>query len=158
MSGLQTTQPPWRNDSGGLASRLSALHLDRLPASTAAVQMDAHLDAYVDGRHVVVPAGIGVRPGAFITELHTQAADGVIHLEATHPHAYQLGQFFGEWAVRVNARCLADDCTRLSWWVNGIRQTGNPAELVLRPHQEIVIASGTPPAKIPGHYRFAHGE
>jgi hypothetical protein len=42
--------------------------------------------------------------------------------------------------------------------VNGKRQTGNPAELVLRPHQEIVIASGTPPAKIPGHYDFSAGE
>jgi hypothetical protein len=38
------------------------------------------------------------------------------------------------------------------------RQTCNPADLVLSPHQEIVIAAGKPPAHIPASYNFPVGE
>jgi hypothetical protein len=71
---------------------------------------------------------------------------------------YQLGQLFGEWAVRLNAHCLAQSCGHLEWWVNGTKETGNPAQLVLHQHQEIVIASGTPPPRIPSKYTFPTGE
>jgi hypothetical protein len=42
--------------------------------------------------------------------------------------------------------------------VNGKKQTGNPAKLVLTNHEEIAIVVGKPPKKIPSSYDFAaHG-
>jgi len=45
----------------------------------------------------------------------------------------------------------------LKWYVNGKQQTGNPADLVLKPHQEIAFVVGRPPAKIPSSYAFPAG-
>jgi hypothetical protein len=39
-----------------------------------------------------------------------------------------------------------------------VDQTGNPADLILQAHQEIVIAAGKPPAHIPASYNFPPGE
>jgi hypothetical protein len=37
-------------------------------------------------------------------------------------------------------------------------QTGNPQRYTLKPHQEIAIVVGKPPAKIPSSYKFLPGE
>jgi len=72
-----------------------------------------------------------------------------------------LGELFGEWGVRLTSTCLGSftgGCNNLRWWVNGAKRTGNPASLVLRNHQEIVISIGKPPAGVPKSFDFAaHG-
>jgi hypothetical protein len=70
---------------------------------------------------------------------------------------FTLGQFFCEWGVKLNARCLGPYQGQLSWWVNGVRMHGDPAQLVLRRHQEIVIAAGRAPATVPSSYAFPLG-
>jgi hypothetical protein len=42
--------------------------------------------------------------------------------------------------------------------VNGKQQTGNPAGLVLKSHQEIALVLGKPPKTIPSSYKFPAGE
>jgi len=155
---LQSGPPPWNNGSGALQGNLAGVHLNALAQEALAFHIHDHLDVYVNGKHVPVPAGIGI--SSFITELHTHAPNGVIHVESPKKQPYTLGQFFGEWAVRLNARCLGHYCGDLHWWVNGKAQSGNPADLNLvdPPHQEIVIAAGKPPAHIPSKHKFARGE
>jgi len=158
MSGLQSGAPPWNNGSGELQQRLSDVHLNPLPQEQLAFHIHQHIDTYVNGRHVALPAGIGIYGNSFITEIHTHQPDGVIHVESAQNRPYTLGQLFGEWSVRLNAGCLGRYCGRLHWWVNGKPQTGNPAALVLKPHEEIVVATGRTPAHVPSSYAFPAGE
>ena len=117
-----------------------------------------HLDLYVNGRKVTVPALVGIDEQAgFLTELHTHDASGIIHVESPTQRSFALGQFFCEWGVKLTATCLGPYRGRLAWWVNGRRMHGNPALLPLRQHQEIVIAAGRPPTAVPTSYTFPPG-
>ena len=158
LPALQTGPPPWNNGVGELQDDLASLHLDPLAQEALAFHVHDHLGVYVDGKRVAVPQGIGI--SSFITELHTHAQDGVLHVESARSQPYTLGQFFGEWAVRLTARCLGSYCGQLHWWVNGRARSGNPAllNLVKPAHQEIVLAVGKPPAKIPPSYHFSASE
>lgn len=124
----------------------------------AALHIHEHLDLYVNGRKVTVPALVGIDPGAgFLTELHTHDPSGIIHVESPVRRPFTLGQFFCEWGVKLTATCLGRYQGRLSWWVNGTRMHGNPAQLLLQQHQEIVIAAGEPPHSVPTSYSFPAG-
>ena len=158
MTGLQNGPPPWNNGVGELQQRLSDVHLDALAQEALVFHIHQHLDVYVNGKHVSVPALIGIYDNSFVTEMHTHTPDGVLHVESPKNRPYTLGQFFGEWSVRLTASCLGRYCGDLHWWVNGKRQTGNPAHLVVSAHQEIVIAAGKPPVHIPASYKFPAGE
>lgn len=158
MPGLQTGAPPWNNGSGNLQDKLSFVHLDPLAQEALAFHIHQHLDVYVNGQHVTVPALIGIFGNSFITEMHTHTPDGVLHVESAKNRPYVLGQFFGEWGVRLNASCIGGYCGNLHWWLDGKPQTGNPADLIVHAHQEIVIAAGKPPAHIPASYNFPAGE
>jgi hypothetical protein len=113
---------------------------------------------YVNGTHLTVPALIGINDNSYITEIHTHDPSGVLHVESAKNRLYTLGQFFGEWSVRLNARCIGRYCGGLQWWLDGKPQTGNPADLIVKSHQEIVIAAGKPPAHVPSSYAFPAGE
>jgi hypothetical protein len=158
MAGLQTGAPPWGNAVDELQQRLGDVHLDPLAQEALAFHIHQHLDVYVNGAHVAVPAFIGIDDSSFITEMHTHDASGVLHVESAKNRPYTLGQFFGEWSVRLTSTCLGRYCGNLHWWVNGKRETGDPADLVLKSHQEIVIAAGKAPAHVPASYDFPAGE
>jgi len=134
------------------------IHLDPLAQEALAFHIHQHLDVYVNDKHVTVPALIGIYANSFITEMHTHTPDGVLHVESPKNQPYVLGQIFGEWGVRLNASCLGRYCGDLHWWLNGKPQAGNPADLIVHAHQEIVIAAGKPPAHIPASYNFPAGE
>lgn len=167
IPGLQTKKPPWPNDGTTLSLRISSLGLSQLSQEALAFHIHQHLDVYVDGKHVTVPTAVGYgldsttgKP-TFITELHTHNTFGILHVESAQDLKYQLGQFFGEWGVRLTANCLGSfkgSCQNLQWWVNGVKQKGDPARLVLKNHQEIAISVGKQPEKIPSTYDFrGHG-
>ena len=90
----------------------------------------------------------------YLTELHTHRTDGVIHNESETARNYTLGQFFAEWGVLLNKRCVGAYCQGFKWYVNGKRQRGNPQDLVLKAHLEVVIAIGKQPKKIPSTYAW----
>jgi hypothetical protein len=157
MGGLQNGAPPWNNGSGELQDHLSDVNLDPLAQEALAFHIHQHLDVYVNGKHVTVPALIGIFDNSFITEVHTHDTSGIVHVESAKNRPYTLGQFFGEWSVRLTANCIGRYCGALQWWVDGVKRTGNPADLILRPHQEIVIATGKAPAHVPKSYKFPTG-
>jgi hypothetical protein len=142
-----------------LAGRLAALHLHALGAEGQAQHIHAHLDLYVNGKKAKVPASIGIDfQQQFITELHTHDATGVIHIESPKVTTFSLGQFFGEWGVKLTSRCVDRFCGAVHWWVNGKPRKGDPAAHVLRAHEEIVVAEGRPPRVVPKSYTFPFGE
>lgn len=155
---LQTSAPPWPSESALLPQRLRPSGLDALRMEGTVLHHHEHLDLYVSGRAVPVPALVGIdQEAGFLTELHTHDASGIIHVESPVQRSFTLGQFFCEWGVKLNAQCLGPYRGELAWWVNGRRMHGNPALLELRQHQEIVIAAGRPPTTVPSSYAFPVG-
>jgi hypothetical protein len=165
LPGVLETPPPWppNNDDKQLQLRLRAIGLDPLTAEGQAVHIHQHLDIYVDGKKVGVPAQIGIAAGGgFISDLHTHDATGIMHVESPTVTSFSLGQFFAVWGVRLDAKCIGGRCasgaTRLSAWVNGKPVTADPTRIVLAEHQVIVLAFGTPaqdPKPVPATYDFA---
>ncbi|HET8607362.1 MAG TPA: hypothetical protein VFL66_10075 [Gaiellaceae bacterium] len=161
LPGLQQGPPPWDNGTRTLPGRLPHLRLDALSEEQLAFHIHQHLDLWVNGRKVTVPAQIGIdlftfQP--FITELHTHDTTGIIHVESAKRVPYTLGQLFGEWGVRLDASHVGRYRGTVRWWVNGTRRDGDPASLVLASHQEIAVALGRKPAHVPGGYAFPPGD
>jgi hypothetical protein len=157
LPGIRKTKAPWPPEYANLADRLQPLGLHSLSSEGQVLHIHQHLDIFVNGKRVPggVPASIGINDGSYITEIHTHAQDGIIHVESPKKTDFTLGQFFGEWAVFLNARCIGAYCNGLKWYVNGELQKGNPENLVLKDHQEIAIVVGKPPKKIPKTFAWA---
>lgn len=159
LPGIRKTKAPWPPEYLYLADRLLPLGLTTLTQEGVATHIHAHLDIFVNGKRVTVPPNVGINPGAnYLTELHTHDSRGVIHIESPKANdTFTLGEFFGEWAVFLNADQVGG-YKGMRWYVDGKEQTGNPASLVLKAHQEIALVVGKAPAEIPSSYKFAPGE
>lgn len=141
----------------------------------------AHLDVFVNGEPVVVPAGLGIAiddpavqhdvvdgtdnyggidpPCAVpcISPLHTHDVTGVVHTETKDPTPNTLGQFFTEWGVALDQSCVGGYCepeASVLVYVDGRAYEDDPAAIELTDGKEIAIVVGTPPDKIPVSYRF----
>jgi hypothetical protein len=166
LAGLQTGPAPWGANTADLAERLRAIGIPPLsPMEGTAVHIHQHLDLYVDGRKVLVPAGIGIDPAVGYAPLHTHDPSGVIHVESPTVRTYTLGEFFAVWGVRITPSCLGGYCAgggrQLRLFVDGRADRGDPTTLALAPHQELVVAFGTAaqlPSPIPSTYQFPPGE
>jgi hypothetical protein len=136
----------------------------------------AHLDVFVDGEPVTVPAGIGIKidnpavrrvtkpdgsvsyggidlcDEACISPLHTHDASGILHTESASSEPNTLGEFFTEWGVALDPSCVTTFCgptTKIAIYVDGELTTGDPRAIQLTDHREIAIIIGTPPPEIP---------
>jgi hypothetical protein len=141
----------------------------------------AHLDVFVDGRPIVVPAGVGINirdpevkkftlpdgsksyggielcKKPCISPLHTHDASGILHTESATAKPNTLGEFFTEWGVRLNASCVGPYCAPrpIAIYVDGKRYTKDPRAIELTDHKEIAIVIGSPPAQIPKTANFS---
>jgi len=160
LVGLQTGPAPWNPGLDTLPDRLDAVGVHDLTAEGEVLHIHQHLDIFVNGKPMPVPANIGIYDGEFLTELHTHDPSGIMHLESPVAEHFTLGQFFGVWGVRLNGDCVGGYCRQVTPWtvyVNGQSYSGDPAALELKPHQEIAFVIGTPPRKIPRSYKFPGG-
>ena len=160
LPGMQAGPLPWNNGADAqLGARLQAIGLAALPREGTALHIHQHLDVYVDGSHVVVPADIGI--GGGFAPLHTHDTSGIIHVEAETQGPFSVGEFFDIWGVRLTPDCVGSYCNAgdktLKVYVDGHLATGDPRQIRLVKHQEIVVVFGTPseaPNPIPSSYRF----
>ena len=156
---------PWGKNETHLRARLAALGLPALPVEGELLHTHEHLDLYLNGRHVAVPANVGIGSNPrFYSPLHTHDRTGILHVESPTNTTYTLGQFFGVWGVRLSSTCIGAYCAggdrTLYAFVDGKRVTGDPAQIPLRRHEEIVIAFGTRaqlPKRISSSYGFPAG-
>jgi hypothetical protein len=166
LPGLRQGSPPWPANNKNLTQRLKPLGLNPLGQEGQVLHIHEHLDIYDDGKHVSIPKFIGIhfkgQQADYLTELHTHANDGVIHLESLKAQAYSLGQFFGAWGVNLTRNCVGGLCATpakpLKFYVNGKPFLGNPVKLVLQEHDEYAIVYGKPPSQIPSSYDWPAGE
>jgi hypothetical protein len=141
----------------------------------------AHLDVFVDGQPITVPAGIGINiddpdVGTFdepdgsvsyggievcakpcISPLHTHYASGIIHTESATPEPNRLGEFFIEWGVTLSDSCVGEYCSPkpIAFYVDGEPYAQDPREIELTDHKEIAIVIGSPPPQIPSTADFS---
>jgi hypothetical protein len=155
LPGLQISGAPWTPEYNGLALRLQDLNLPS--ESDAAYHQHAHLQIYVNGKPVTVPAQIGIDPqGQFLAPLHTHDTTGVIHMESSQAYPFKLGQFFDVWGVRFTPTQLggytAGNGNVLVTYVNGTQVPNGPA-YVLKPHDLVLVAYGKP-GSFPTSYKY----
>jgi hypothetical protein len=156
--------PPWPAPADPSAA-VAAAGLSMLSEEGTALHIHTHLDVFVDGSPVQVPADIGIdeaRPA--ISALHTHDTTGVIHVESPSKTAtFTLGQFFTEWQVPLSADRLGgltvDATHHLKVYVNGTLRAGDPAAIVLAAHDEIAVIYGTDAqnVNVPMSYRWTNG-
>jgi hypothetical protein len=165
-TGIATSEAPWPAELTHLKDRLTAIGLPALSAEGTALHIHQHLDIYVHGKRIDVPAGIGIHESfpPFISPIHVHDTTGIVHVESPTVQTFTLGEFFDIWGVRLSSACLggycADATSSLLVYVNGAPYTGDPRALALAAHQEIVIIYGTTaelPQPIPASYSFPQG-
>ena len=155
--------------------RTVAAGLEPEPKEYGINHVHAHVDVFVDGKPIMIPAGIGIDIGnpdvrtfdepdgsvsyggieqcatPCISPLHTHFASGIVHTESKTPEPSTLGQFFTEWGVALTDACVGELCSpkEIAFYVDGEPYTGDPAAIELTDRKEIAIVIGTPPAQIP---------
>ena len=156
----------WSANTQDLGARVSALHLPTLGAETTLFHIHQHIDLFVDGNAVTVPAFIGIdQANRQFAVIHVHQADGIIHVESAVQRDYRLGDFFGVWGLRFTPTCIGGFCNgsgkSLRVYVNGTLVQGDPRDVVLKAHQEIVVTFGTAaqlPNPIPSSFTFPANE
>ena len=146
QSGVRTTKAPWPPEYSFLAQRLSALEFPQ--QSDIGYHVHAALFVYVDGKQITVPANIGIDPqGRFIAALHTHDTSGVVHMEATKPYPFTLGEFINIWGVAFSDNNLgaykAGNGKVLQLWVNG-KQVSDPVNYKMKSHDVMILGYGKP--------------
>jgi hypothetical protein len=160
--------------------RTIAAGLEPAPREFLVNHVHAHLDVFVDGQPILVPAGIGINiedpevrrsdnPVSFggiemcgepcISPLHTHDESGILHTESSDPAPNTLGQFFTEWGVELSETCVGEHCaptTPIAFYIAGELYEGDPAAIELTDRKVIVIVVGTPPAVIPSTADFSN--
>jgi hypothetical protein len=158
--------------------RTVAAGLEPGPKEYLTNHVHAHLDVFVDGGPILVPAGIGINiedPGVrrfdnpigyggiegcgqpCISPLHTHDESGIIHTESQDPQPNTLGQFFVEWGVELSEDCVGEHCapTPIAVYIGGERYEGDPRAIELTDQKVIAVVVGTPPAVIPSTADFS---
>ena len=123
----------------------------------------AHLDIFINGQPYTIPSQVGIVPGKCIYWLHTHDDSGIIHIESPVTRNFTLGQFFDIWKKNFsNVQVfdnMANGTNTISVYVNGNKINGNTnyRNINLNEHDQITIAFGRPPPKIPSTYEFQKG-
>lgn len=156
----------WALDPAAGGARIKAAGLEILNAEGTAEHYHAHLDVFVDGKPITVPAEIGFSFSAGgqpngISALHTHDTTGIIHIEAPTPgRSYTLGQVLREWGVldgKDNTGAPHGGTGGWSAYVNGAKRDGAVTDVVLKAHDEVVLSFGAAPSPLPGTYTFSAG-
>jgi hypothetical protein len=113
-----------------------------------------HIELFARRQVVIVPPGIGRARSGCSYPLRTTAPTGVVEVLAGG--RLTLGDLFSVWGRRFDATHMLSFRGRVSLFVGGKRRTGDPRQLVLSRHAQIVIEVGGYVAPHPS-YLFPRG-
>jgi hypothetical protein len=127
-----------------------------------AYHIHQHLFILVDGNPQTIPAYVGIPGAPLLTRciywIHTHDATGVMHVESPLVALYTLGQFFDIWGQPLNSTKVAGYSVtsgQLVVYVDGHQYSGDPRNIPLGVHTQIVIEIGRPVA--PPQFTFQAG-
>ena len=115
----------------------------------------AHLDVFVNGNSIIIPAQIGIVDNTCLYWLHTHKIDGVIHMESPKSLEFTLGQFVDIWKA-TNEFPISGATQKI--FVNGQAVSTSLSDTKINQHDEIVLVYGNAPSQIPSFYQFPEGE
>lgn len=131
--------------------------IDGIPCETkeyVTFHIHTHLDVFVDGHALTVPALIGIKDSSCLYWLHTHTGDGIMHIESPKNLNFTLNQFLDIWRTTgTNPPPNSEPII----YINGQVVSTNLSETNLNSHDEIVLVYGNPPPNIPAFYQFPQG-
>jgi hypothetical protein len=113
-----------------------------------------HVELFATRRVVVVPPRIGIARSGCFYPIRTTTPTGVV--EVARVGRWTLGDLFLVWGRRLSRSRLLSFPGRVSVFVGGRRQTGDPRRVPLTPHAQIVVEVGGYVAPHPS-YLFPKG-
>ena len=125
-----------------------------------AVTYHSHLTMIYEGTTATLPAQVGIESKCSFW-LRTHDTTGVIYVQAPASetnHQFTLGNFFAVWKQPLNGRQVAtmnvSHGQTLKVWVDGQPYSGNPAAIVLKSHEQIVLEIGPPYVEPPPSFNW----
>jgi hypothetical protein len=119
-----------------------------------------HVAVFVKGKPYSVPLGVGMVPPAQVEQspkgdfatgsstclfwLHVHAQDGVVHIESPQPGNFELGQFFGVWHQPLSTNQVGPYTGAVTATLNGKVWPGDPRQIPLAEHAQVVLNVGGP--------------
>lgn len=97
-----------------------------------------HVELFAHRRVAIVPRGIGVAASGCRYPLWTDAPTGVVHIEGSR----RLRDLFAVWGQRLTRGGLLSFRGRVSVFVDGRRVRGEPGDVLLTKHRQIVVELG----------------
>jgi hypothetical protein len=152
VSGTSSSQPGWpawvgpvdRAALGGVGC-----------TGTGIVHQHSLVSIYKNGVRMGPPDNVGHAACSY--ELHTHDLTGMVHIHSDVEKTFTLGQFFTLWGQPLAAGNTAGLSGPVRFYLIQNEQltpyAGDPAQLALVPHREIVIISGASPGVLP-KYRW----
>ena len=152
LVGMQTGLAPWNSGQDGLKERIQAMGLPFGHMETLAFHHHDLVQIFVNGKKVTIPAYVGINYPApesqiFFAVLHTHDASGIVHIESPVARTFTLGQFFDVWGVTFSSTNIggyqASGDKKIRVYLNGKAYTGDPRNLALTQHEDVVVTYGT---------------
>ncbi len=151
----------WPAPTRDVKALIAKAGLPALPGERLEYHLHSHIDIFVNGKASPVPANLGIDlVERVLSPLHTHDETGIIHVENEAPATFYLGQLFTEWDIRLDVTCIGSYCRPETEWaiyVDGTKDTRDPANIEFAKHRQITIVIGTPPKDIPDDYKFPEG-
>jgi hypothetical protein len=163
VQGVVASKDPHKPAAPFFSGAGDGVRPDGIGCTTApggAVTGRAHLDLFVDGERVTVPANIGVRPTCAYW-IRTVADDGVVVIASPQQRSFTVGDLFDIWGAPLSARRFLTFAVGpqrpLRAFVDGRRVTGGVRAIGLRDGREIALVAGRRPARIPSGFDTGSG-
>lgn len=131
--------------------------IDDIPCETqeyTTFHIHAHMDIFVNGQHVGVPAQIGLKTTCLYW-LHTHTSDGIIHIESPKERDFTVGEFIDIWKATNTGFPTISNGPEI--FVNGNLVSTSMSDTIMHAHDEIVLAYGNVPQSMPTFYQFPEG-
>jgi hypothetical protein len=158
-----------QSGAGSPLADINGISCDALESTI--VHIHVHLAIFVNGDEQQIPFGIGIgQPwqvsdsdeGPFVDDgscfywIHTHTEDGIIHIESPVRRRFTLGDFFAIWQMSLSATQVGPAQGQVITYVNGQRDSTNPPDIPLLPHERIQLNVG--PDVPPYQFDFPPGD
>lgn len=139
---VQPAWPAWRG-SGQPVDGVNCMVIARY-------HLHSLISIYHNGKRLGFPAEVGrVNTGCNTPyELHVHDASGIVHMESEVDKTFKLGQWFALWQQPLGRDGVAGLAGPVRFYIidDGkiSRYDGNPYDIAMLPHREVLIVTGTP--------------